>query len=396
MAEHRADHPLRAVALVGAFVAAVLIAFTLNDSDRSESSRAAVAVRSGITTTSPPQTRVPVGAETLSSTSSTTPTGPAADTTSREPTGEAVTIAFAGDTHFSGGLRATLLANPSGALAPVAPIFQAADLAMVNFETAITERGAPAVKAFTFRSPAASFTALKAAGIDVISTANNHGMDYGTVGLEDTIAAGKAAGFPVIGIGADENAAYAPFTTTIKGQRISILAATDVLDANLVNAWTATTTKAGLASAKRLDRLTAAVRQARAASDTVVVFLHWGTETIACATTAQKTLAKALVGAGADIVVGSHAHVLEGAGRLGGAYVAYGLGNFAFYHATGLGARSGILTLTVRGRHVDTAVWTPATIPGGGGVPRPLTGLAATQAVAAFLQLRSCTDLEPA
>ena len=74
-----------------------------------------------------------------------------------------------------------------------------------------------------------------------------------------------------------------------------------------------------------VPRLVRAVREARATSDTVVVFLHWGIELDGCPTSTQRTLARQLVSAGADIVVGGHAHRLQGAGRLGRALVSYGL-----------------------------------------------------------------------
>ena len=222
--------------------------------------------------------------------------------------------------------------------------------------------------------------------------ANNHGMDYGAEGLADSLAAAAAAKFPVIGIGNNEDAAYAPYRTTINGQRISVIGATQVLDDNLIDAWTATDTKPGMASAKRVDRLVAEVRAARANSDTVVVFLHWGTEGRTCPNTVQPGLARALVDAGADIVVGSHAHRLIGAGHLDGALVAYGLGNFAFYVRGGPGAETGVLKVTAVGHHIEAYDWLPARI-ASDGVPRPLTGDSATAADAAWTTLRDCTNL---
>ena len=81
-----------------------------------------------------------------------------------------------------------------------------------------------------------------------------------------------------------------------------------------------------------MNALVAAVQRARRIDDTVVVFLHWGIQLDACPDPIQEPLATALVRAGADIVIGSHAHVLLGAGYRGTALVDYGLGNFAFYN----------------------------------------------------------------
>ena len=130
----------------------------------------------------------------------------------------------------------------------------------------------------------------------------------------------------MIGIGLDDDQAYRPYRATIHGDRVAVIAATQVLDDQLVSAWTAGPHKPGLASAKTVPRLLEAVRQARGSADTVVVFLHWGVELMGCPTHAQRRLAQQLVDAGADVVVGSHAHRLLGGGRLGSAFVDYGLG----------------------------------------------------------------------
>jgi poly-gamma-glutamate synthesis protein (capsule biosynthesis protein) len=262
---------------------------------------------------------------------------------------------------------------------------------MVNLETAVTERGAPQPKQYTFRAPASAFTALRAAGVDVVTMANNHGMDYGLTGLRDSLAAARAARFPVVGIGLDEAAAFRPYRVTVKGDRLAIVAATQVIDDNLVSSWTAGPGKPGLASAKDVDRLVAAVRAARVGADTVVVYLHYGRELATCPTGDQRDIANRLIAAGADIVVGSHAHVLLGGGWHGRAYVDYGLGNFVFYSSGGATAESGVLELTVAGRAVTKATWLPATLEGG--VPIRLTGESAAVARRDWVDLRSCTGL---
>jgi Bacterial capsule synthesis protein PGA_cap len=309
----------------------------------------------------------------------------------REPTGEPVTLAFGGDVHFEGVIGARLAADPSTALGPIARVLSRADLAVVNLETAITERGTPAPKDFTFRAPPSALTALEEAGVDVATMANNHGQDFGLVGLRDSLAAAKAAGFPVVGIGRDADEAYRAHKVTIKGQRIAVIGATQVLDSSLAAAWTAGEDKPGMASAYEEDRLLAAVREARASSDTVVVDLHWGRELVNCPIDRQRALAPKLVAAGADVVVGSHAHLLLGGGYLRGAYVHYGLGNFVFYSRGGVTAQTGVLVLTMRGRAVTDARWVPAVI--SGGIPIPLEGDAADRAIASWRSLRRCTGL---
>lgn len=307
--------------------------------------------------------------------------------------GTPVVLAFGGDIHFEGVLAGKLRASPATLLAPIAPTFERADLAVANLETSITERGSAAPKAYTFRAPPIAFAALRAGGIDVVSMANNHGMDFGLEGLRDSLRAARRYRFPVVGIGRNARQAYAPYRATIKGQRIAVIGATQVLDDHLIAAWTAGPGKPGLASAKDVPRLVQAVRQARRSADTVVVFLHWGVELRECPTADQQALARALVRAGADVVVGGHAHRVQGAGRMGRALIGYGLGNFVWYGTSEASTRSGVLLVTATGRRIDSYRWVPARIVDG--VPRPMTGTERASALRSWRELRSCTGLRP-
>jgi len=319
-----------------------------------------------------------------------------------------VTFAFAGDTQFVDiqdtevGAASTGLpllsdrvkADPEHVLAPLAPVLSGADLTVVNLETAITERGAPVPgKNFHFRSPAASFTALRSAGVDVVNMGNNHALDYGPVGMQDTFDAIASSKFPTVGIGHDATEAYRPHRTIVKGERIAILGANDWLEPGLIPAWSATDTQAGVAFSINRLRLLTAVKAVRPEVDTLVVFLHWGTEQTICASSEQKDLAQTLVAAGADIVVGSHAHRVFGAGRLGNGFVAYGLGNFVYWREDGESGRSGILLVTATGRHVDQYSWVPARITHGIAIPE--TGAAAASDTAEWTRRRDCSGLSP-
>jgi poly-gamma-glutamate synthesis protein (capsule biosynthesis protein) len=336
-------------------------------------------------------TATTAAATSTSTTARPTTTGAPRAGATREPTGEPVTLAFGGDVHFEGAIGSRLAADPATALGPIAGVLRRADLAVVNLETAITERGTPAPKDFTFRAPPSALTALKEAGVDVATMANNHGLDFGPVGLRDSLTAARAAKFPVVGVGRNADEAYRAWQTTVNGQRIAVIGATQVLDSNLAAAWTAGDDKPGMASAYQEARLLAAVKAARASADTVVVDLHWGRELVNCPIDRQRALAPKLVAAGADVVVGSHAHILLGGGYLRGAYVHYGLGNFVFYSRGGVTAQSGVLLLTLRGRAVTDSRWVPAVI--SGGIPRPLQGAAATRAVSSWQSLRRCAGL---
>jgi poly-gamma-glutamate synthesis protein (capsule biosynthesis protein) len=127
--------------------------------------------------------------------------------------------------------------------------------------------------------------------------------------------------------------------------------------------------------------------------DTLVVFLHWGTEQSHCASAEQQMLARTLLAAGADIVVGSHAHRVFGAGRVGTSLVAYGLGNFVYWREDGESGRSGVLLVRAAGRQVDGYSWVPARITHGVAVPQ--AGAAAATDLAEWDHRRACSGLSP-
>ncbi|HEY3941038.1 MAG TPA: CapA family protein [Acidimicrobiales bacterium] len=310
--------------------------------------------------------------------------------------GRPVTLVFGGDVHFPAGtnLGNRLAQDPATALGPTVPALLAgANLSMVNFESAMVTGSCtdPQPKQYVFFTPTTALAAFRGAGVTAVTEANNHGEDCGRPGLEASLSASAESGYPVLGIGQNAAQAFTPYQATIDGERIAIIAATQVIDSDLATSWTATASQPGLASAYDVDDLVTAVESARRTADTVVVYLHWGTELDDCPNALQEPLAQVLVSAGADIVVGTHAHVLLGAGYLGSAYVDYGLGNFAFYDNSPPENASGTLAVTVTGRRIDSATWRPAVIVND--LPQPLSGTAAAQALSSWSAQRSCTDL---
>ena len=324
-------------------------------------------------------------------TTSEAPPEPSAPATSSPPAQGPVTLGFAGDVHTAGRLTERFL-QPETALAPVAPLLEGADLTVVNLETAVTDRGTAEDKSFTFRAPPSVFDALRVAGVDVVSMANNHGVDFGPVGLADSLDAARQRSFPVVGLGADDTAAFAPYLVTLRGERIAVLAADQVADST-VRRYSAGPGQGGVASAFDTDRLLQAVASARQQADTVVVYLHWGQEEQSCPTRLQRDLAQQLAQAGADVVVGTHAHQLQGAGWLGRTYVAYGLGNFVWWRSLSeVSVETGVLELTVDDGQVLQVDFVPARIDDAG-IPQPRVGPDAERAEADFAELRVCAGL---
>jgi poly-gamma-glutamate synthesis protein (capsule biosynthesis protein) len=320
-----------------------------------------------------------------------------------------VTLAFGGDVHFEGRV-ADLLSTPDG-LAALRPVVGGADVAVVNLETAITDRGVEQPKIYHFRTTPQALLTLQQAGVDAVSMANNHAVDYGPDGLTDTLAAQASSPIPVVGIGSNAEKAFAPAVFDVRGTKVAVLASSQVNDFT-VHSFPATDSKAGIAGNLDNTRLLTAVRAARTASDVVVVYLHWGTDYTTCPDAAQASTAAALAKAGADVVVGGHAHRVQGAGWLGRTYVGYGLGNFVWLNTRGpADTVSGVLTVTVdpvkartlRGTTardgapsiVTGATWTPLIV-GNDGVPRPPVASEAASLQAAWAQARTCARLAAA
>jgi poly-gamma-glutamate synthesis protein (capsule biosynthesis protein) len=308
--------------------------------------------------------------------------------------GKTVTLGFGGDVHFEGVVGQKLAQDPTTALGTTIPhLFAGSNMSMVNLETAVTDGTCPEPqnKQYIFDAPASAITALKSASISLVTEGNDHGFDCGAQGLSQNLTIASQDSYPVIGIGNSAAQAFTPFRVTLDGQRIAVIAATQVIANNLVDTWTASATQPGVASAIDPTQLVQEVQQVRKTADTVIVYLHWGTETQSCPNPQQEPLAQQLVKAGADIVIGSNSHVLSGAGYLGSAYVDYGLGNFAFYDNAAPETDSGSLIISAQGRHIIGAVWRPATIVSG--LPQPLSGQPATAAIDSWNSARNCTNL---
>jgi poly-gamma-glutamate capsule biosynthesis protein CapA/YwtB (metallophosphatase superfamily) len=304
------------------------------------------------------------------------------------PSAPGITLAFAGDVNFE-NRTARLLKNPETAFGPISSVLGGADFAALNLETSVTSRGTPQPKTYHFRTSPVAFTALRDAGVDLVTMANNHVLDFGPTGLADTLAAARASGLPYVGIGTNAGAAWAPYVTTIKGTKVAFIGVSQV--AELASSWVATNSRAGEANAINLRRTLAAVREARRLASVVVVFMHWGTEGQSCPDPNQLGLAPKLAAAGATIIVGAHAHMLQGSGWLHHTFVAYGMGNFLWWEHS-YSTATGVLELTLRAHGPLTARFVPAIV-SATGQPIPLTGAAARRASHQYASLRSCAQL---
>ena len=199
---------------------------------------------------------------------------------------------------------AALLEDRGARLGPIARALAGADLAMVNLESAITERGVPdpkeleaAADRYWFRTLAAPpSTSWPRPGVDVVSVANNHGADYGPIGLRDTLRAAGHGPLAVVGVGRNRREAFTPYDDR-QGHRPRRPRRGRVAARGCEQRLGRRPDTPGLAAAHepRPARLLRAVRAADRDADVVVVYLHWGEELRSCPTAGQRTLAAALV-----------------------------------------------------------------------------------------------------
>jgi poly-gamma-glutamate synthesis protein (capsule biosynthesis protein) len=211
--------------------------------------------------------------------------------------------------------------------ADLVPLFQGADLAFGNLETPVAPgTGRPGLP-FQFNAPETLPAALRASGFTVLSTANNHAYDQGPMGVRETLERLKAAQLVAIGSGVDRAQAELPQILERQGIRVAFLGFTDLFNIDLNRRATEPWVRP-----LDLEPALQAVREARAKADLVVVSVHWGNEYQHTPTKRQRDIARALVVAGCDVILGHHPHVLQPAELLEAdgrrALVAYSLGNF--------------------------------------------------------------------
>ncbi len=252
--------------------------------------------------------------------------------------------------------------------AGVAPALSSADLLVANLEFTISERGAPQPKAYTFRASPSAADSLALAGVDLVSLANNHALDYGFEALSDTQQLLTERSIAYAGAGPNETAARTPTIVERNGLRVAFLAYVDVPVETRTGfdtrSWIATADTPGVAWAD-VEHIAADVAAARAQSDVVIVLLHFGLEGRTQITAAQRAQAHAAIDAGAALVLGAHPHILQGVERYNDGLIAYSLGNFVFEGFTLPENYSAIFTATLTRNGVEDYDWIPVVVEDG-------------------------------
>lgn len=243
--------------------------------------------------------------------------------------GASLTLALAGDTMLGRSVEQLLRTAPDAELlAPeVIAIAAEADLFVLNLECCIADvgvRNAASHSPYFFRAPPVAATHLARWGVDVVTLANNHVLDYGIDACMATFEHLDAAGIRFVGAGPDLASARETCSVRVGDRSIAFIAFSDH-----PAAYAAGTDRSGVAYAPASQTKLAAwvedsVRAARRSHDLVVVLPHWGPNMVASPVREVRAAARALVDAGADLVAGHSSHVVHGVeGR-----VLFSLGDF--------------------------------------------------------------------
>ena len=236
-------------------------------------------------------------------------------------------LALAGDTMLGRGVaRAIEERGPRALVAPeVAAVAAEADVFVLNLECCISERGTPwpdPRKPFFFRAPPAAVETLAHLGVDCVTLANNHAVDYGREALLDTFEHLRSAGIRWVGAGTDDAEARAPVVLEAGGPRLAVVGVSDHPAEYAARADRPGIAYADLAGGRLPDWLSVSPRDLD--TDAVIVTPHWGPNMTPRPTVHVRAAADALVDAGATLVAGHSAHVFHGVGGR----VLYDLGDF--------------------------------------------------------------------
>ncbi len=263
------------------------------------------------------------------------------------------TLVFVGDIMLSRGV-AHQIEKKNDSRYPflkVAEVTGRADMAFANLEGPISSRGQNQGSLYSFRDDPKVVEGLTYSGFDVLSIANNHIMDWGQVALQDTVNILKAAGIHSVGAGRNEEEANQPYIVELGDTNIAYLAYTTLYP----KSFEAGKDAAGV-SHFDLEAVTKKIQELKSskAADIVIVSFHWGEEYQTQPLASQKEIARALIDAGADLIIGHHPHVVQEIEHYKNGWIAYSLGNFVFDQGFSEGTKKGLmLVVKIKNRAVS-------------------------------------------
>jgi poly-gamma-glutamate capsule biosynthesis protein CapA/YwtB (metallophosphatase superfamily) len=255
---------------------------------------------------------------------------------SEGPVPEVTTLAAVGDIMLGRRVGARHRADPGTPLKPLAKRLAGAEITVGNFESTLSAAGSPTQGGDSFAASPRVRSALRAAGFDLLSLANNHVGDYGENALRQTLASFDSGKIKTVGAGRDLAAARRPVIIERDGVRVGFLAVDSIGESPAATRTRAGTNRlnmpprTGPLNRSHLRRITADIRALDTRVDAVVVLTHWGTQYTHRPESSQRSAARAFADAGADLVIGGHPHWVQGYEMAGSAVVVHSLGNFVF------------------------------------------------------------------
>lgn len=225
----------------------------------------------------------------------------------------------------------------------VVDIMNFSDIMVANNEFTVSNRGSKLPnKYYTFRAKPERLSIYNEMGVDIVSIANNHVYDYGEDAFFDMLEYLKKYDIPYVGGGKNIDEARAPYYFIVNGYKIAFVSATRA--EKYILTPEATDTNGGVFRAYDPTLLLETISEVKENSDYVILLIHWGTEDTHLLEDVQLDTGKRYIDAGADLIIGTHAHTLQGMEFYNDKLIAYNLGDFIFNRET---KDTGILSINI-------------------------------------------------
>ena len=281
------------------------------------------------------------------------------DITVIESVGEETTIRIVGDVSFADNWHIAPKIGQNGVLDVMSEetleLLKSADILLVNNEFTYSTRGKPLNKAYTFRAHPDNVQYMLDIGADVVSLANNHAYDYGADAFEDTLNTLAGVQLPYIGAGRNKEEAAKPHYFIVNGRKYAFSAATRA--EKTIRTPEAGENSSGVMRTYDATQYLETIKSAEQECDYNIVYVHWGAEGSHQIEDGLYEMGCQYIDAGADIVIGAHAHVLQGIQFYNNVPIVYNLGNFLF---NAYNIDTGVLEITISDVGIPSYRFVPA------------------------------------
>lgn len=312
-----------------------------------------------------------------------------------KPPENSITLVAVGDIMLGGTAEEIMLKNGYDyPFKHTRHLLSNADIVIGNLEGPLTNREAPEIsdKQYLFRSPPQDISpALQRAGFNAMNLANNHILDYGAIGMNDTIESLDKYGIASVGVGQNLGEARAGRIIRTAHGDVALLG----YSLTFPESFWATDSRPGTAFAHR-KQIVEDIQRLSQQADYVVVSFHWGREKTETLRPYQPRLAHAAIDAGADIVLGHHPHILQAIEKYKQGLIIYSLGNYVFGSYSQDARNSVVARITLHDGNYHSAELTPINVLNTQVVfqPRPLKDEAAADVIRHINQLSASNNTQ--